>query len=222
MEVFPFLYETGHIISLVGAGGKSTVMDRLAKSCSERGMNVLVSTTTHIWKPQDGSWVCTMEQVKERWNRRQYAVVGLETADGKLAMLPMEELKTYMEQADLVFLEADGSKQMPLKVPSVHEPVLLPESDIVIAVCGMQSLGRPLKDVCFRLEEAEKLLKKNENDPVTEEDIACILTSEAGSRKLVGSRGYYVVFNQCDETTIEAAKRIALRIFLPYDILLRE
>ena len=41
-----------------------------------------------------------------------------------------------MELSDLVLVEADGSKRLPCKVPADHEPVLLPESDIVVAVLG--------------------------------------------------------------------------------------
>lgn len=49
----------------------------------------------------------------------------------------------------MVLLEADGAKRMPCKVPAAHEPVLLPESDIVLTVAGLSALGRPLREVCF-------------------------------------------------------------------------
>ena len=44
-----------------------------------------------------------------------------------------------MELSDLVLIEADGSKRLPCKVPADHEPVLLPESDIVVAVLGLSA-----------------------------------------------------------------------------------
>jgi probable selenium-dependent hydroxylase accessory protein YqeC len=128
----------------------------------------------------------------------------------KLSMLPVEQLAEYMELADIVFLEADGSKRLPLKVPSDKEPVLLPQCDIVIALCGMSCLGHTLQEKCFRLAEAEALLGKGAQEVITEDDIARILTSDRGSRKLVGSRTYYMVLNQCDDAEqLEAAGRIA-------------
>jgi hypothetical protein len=76
---------------------------------------------------------------------------------------------------------------------------LITESDVVIAVCGLSSLGKSLEEGCFRLAEAEKLLMKSRADMITEADIACILTSCQGGRKQVGKRRYYMVLNQCDD-----------------------
>lgn len=75
-EAFPFLAETGHTVSLVGAGGKTTLMFILADFCCKRGMKVLVSTTTHILKPEDGSYIENEKQLWDRWNSGKPAVAG--------------------------------------------------------------------------------------------------------------------------------------------------
>ena len=46
LEALPFLGETGHVISLVGGGGKTTLLYALARHYSAQGQRVLVSTTT--------------------------------------------------------------------------------------------------------------------------------------------------------------------------------
>ena len=51
LEALPFLGETGHVISLVGGGGKTTLLYALARHYSAQGQRVLVSTTTHIRHP---------------------------------------------------------------------------------------------------------------------------------------------------------------------------
>ena len=51
LEALPFLGETGHVISLVGGGGKTTLLYALARHYSAQGQRVLVSTTTHIQRP---------------------------------------------------------------------------------------------------------------------------------------------------------------------------
>jgi probable selenium-dependent hydroxylase accessory protein YqeC len=235
VEAFPFLKEKGHIISLVGAGGKTTLMMSLAELCSNMGMKVLVSTTTHIVKPGDGTYVNTMTDAYDRWNSGQVVVVGSElnpeleaevSADfhveenkiksdddksvcWKLAMLPEEILDEYMRQADIVFLEADGSKRKPLKVPNSTEPVIIDKSDIVIALCGLSSLGQTFGTSCFRLKETENLLHKSPEDIITEEDISRIMTSGQGAKKTVENRKYYIVLNQCDN---EAEKNSACSI----------
>jgi len=87
---------------------------------------------------------------------------------------------------------------MPCKVPAAHEPVLLPESDIVLAVAGLSALGRPLREVCFRLEQACALLGAAPETLLTPELLAKLLASEQGERKLVGNRRFSVVLNQAD------------------------
>ena len=50
-KIFPFLAEKGHVISLVGGGGKTTLMYNLAAHCARKGWRVLAATTTHIMQP---------------------------------------------------------------------------------------------------------------------------------------------------------------------------
>ena len=47
----PFLAEKGHIVSLVGGGGKTTLLYAMADHCARKGWQVLVATTTHIRQP---------------------------------------------------------------------------------------------------------------------------------------------------------------------------
>ena len=164
---FPFLAEKGHVVSLVGGGGKTTLLYAFARHCAAKGWRVLVSTTTHIRQP-GAHYAADEAALAALWAAGQYAVAGVPAEQGKLTVLPPEQLTRWMAQADIVLLEADGAKRMPCKVPAAHEPVLLPESDIVLAVAGLSALGRPLREVCFRLEQACALLcacPRNASDP---------------------------------------------------------
>lgn len=193
-----FLDGSRHVISLVGAGGKSTVMYELADFLAQAGKKVLVSTTTHIFKPADGSYAADQEAVQALWDRGRYAVIGTEAAENKLTG-NMPFLAQLLQEADFVLLEADGAKRHPCKVPAEHEPVLLPISDIVIGVLGMDAVGQKLHDCCFRLAEAQALLQVGADHVLTEADAAKILLSEQGTRKNVGSRKYYIILNKCDD-----------------------
>ena len=52
-----------------------------------------------------------------------------------------------------------SAKGLPCKAPAAHEPVLLPQSDNLLAVAGLSALGRPLEQaVCFRAPLAAALL----------------------------------------------------------------
>lgn len=235
-DAFPFLKESGHIVSFVGGGGKTTLMYLFAGYCSQRGMRTLVTTTTHIFRPDASVFAENKDQVLQLWKKGSYAVVGAaeqgadkdsETGEElsfiagtaglkgmkkngqkreKLRRLPKQELQQYFALADIVLIEADGAKGFGCKAPAEHEPVLLPECDIVIGLAGINALGQSLRDACFRTEKAMELLQvTEETHRLREEDLAKILCSDAGGRKLVGSRTYYAVLNQCDTKQRRAA-----------------
>lgn len=194
----PFLTEKNHIISIVGAGGKTTLMYALAERFVQNGARTLVSTTTHIYRPEERLWAKSPKEVRALWAGGTYAVAGLAAGEGKLKSLPQRELERCMRMADIVLLEADGAKKMPCKVPAAHEPVIPDVSDIVIGVMGMSAYGRPAGEVCFRQELAAQLFGLAPQDIMTAERMAKILASREGTRKAVGDRDYYVVLNQCD------------------------
>ena len=51
LREFPFLRETGHVVSIVGAGGKTTFIDLLASCCADLGKTSVITTTTRILRP---------------------------------------------------------------------------------------------------------------------------------------------------------------------------
>ncbi len=213
-KVFPFLQEKNHVISLVGGGGKTTLMYFLADRFSRKGCRTIVTTTTHIFMPeQAGRYAKDCEQAVRLWEDGSYAVIGSPAEHGKLTMPSGDLLHSCMELADIVLAEADGAKRLPCKVPAEHEPVILPESDVVIGVMGMKAFGKSLKDVCFRYEHAMRLLKtESEGHCLTAEDMAQILSSESGTRKYAGQCAYYAAVNQCDTQEQRQAGREILKM----------
>ena len=197
---FGFFAGSGRVISLVGGGGKTTLMYFMASTCAREGKKVLVSTTTNIFLPNRAFYAASEAEVEALWAEGKIAVIGTPLREkGKLAAPEEAFLNRMLRKADVAFLEADGSKRLPCKVPREGEPVLHPESDVVIAVFGLSALGRPLKDVCFRKELATELLGVEETHLLTEEDAARLLSASWGARKDVGNRRFCVVLNQCDD-----------------------
>lgn len=188
-----------HNICLVGGGGKTTVMYELAAALAAGGRRVLVLTSTHILRPVDGSFAADVPAVQNLWQQRRYAVIGTpELSTGKLTAPPQDLYEALQLQADVILCEADGSRHHPCKVPAEHEPVLWPDSDIVLAVAGMDALGRPLAQACQRPQLAAELLGCGAEKILDEQMLAALLLSEQGSRKNVGTRTYYIVLNKCD------------------------
>lgn len=188
-----------HNICLVGGGGKTTVMYELAAAWAACGCKVLVLTSTHILQPADGRFAADAAAVHNLWQQRRYAVIGTpEFATGKLTAPPQDLYEALQLQADVILCEADGSKHHPCKAPAAHEPVLLPDSDIVLAVVGMDALGCPLAQACQRPQPAAAFLGCSLDSVIDEQMLAALLLSEQGSRKNVGTRGFYIVLNKCD------------------------
>ena len=202
-QLFSFLTKDRHCLSFVGAGGKSSLMEAMAIWGTKQGKKVLVTTTTHIFRPEPEKLAQTADDLERIWSAGDWVVIGeMEMKQPqKLKMPDRDWMRQAMALADLVLIEADGSKRLPCKVPAAHEPVILSETELVVAVLGLSALGRPLKECCFRLEEAEKLLEVDEDHLLSCEDMAKILVSEGGLRKGVGGRKYVAVLNQCDDDT---------------------
>lgn len=235
-EAFPFLKSENGIISLVGGGGKTTAMYYLAGRLAKQGKRVLVSTTTHIEKPDESILARREEDIHSLWQKGSFAVFANpeypsdgERKSGK-ALPPSERygkklrcpdlalLRQYMNLADFTILEADGAKHMALKVPREGEPVILPETGIVIGVMGLDAIGHPVSEACFRHALAEELLHVPPDHILNETDAAAILLSDRGTRKDVRDRKYFVLLNKCDsEERRESGERIAARISGPAD-----
>jgi len=195
-----------HTICLVGGGGKTTVMYELSAAWADCGRRVLVLTSTHILRPVDGSFAADVPAVQNLWQQRRYAVIGTpELATGKLTAPLQSVYEALKLQADVILCEADGSRHHPCKVPAEHEPVLLPDSDIVLAVAGMDALGHSLAQACQRPQPAAALLGCSLDSVIDAQMLVALLLSEQGSHKNVGTRTYYIVLNKCD--LIKAAQQ---------------
>lgn len=202
-----------HNICLVGGGGKTTVMYELAAAWADCGRKVLVLTSTHILCPADGSFAADAAAVHNLWQQRRYAVIGTpELSTGKLTAPSQDLYEALQLQADVILCEADGSKHHPCKAPAAHEPVLLPDSDIVLAVVGMDALGCPLAQACQRPQPAAAFLGCSLDSVIDEQMLAALLLSEQGARKNVGARAYYIVLNKCD--LLKAAQQEEMRRLL--------
>ena len=214
-----FLAGRGRVISLVGGGGKSTVMLFLAQTCARQGKRVLVTTTTNIFQPAPSVYAETAEQIQALWDRGSIAVIGTPIpGKGKLKEPDPALLRWAMDRADIVLIEADGSKHCPIKVPREGEPVLLPRCDTVLAVMGLSAIGQPLRNVAFRLPEVTRLLGVEEDHILTEEDAARILSSSFGGRKSVGDRQFCVVLNQCDDGPRRRSANLIAQYLARYDV----
>ncbi|MEG2252157.1 MAG: selenium cofactor biosynthesis protein YqeC [Clostridia bacterium] len=202
------------VTALVGGGGKTTLLRRLAAELSARG-RVLCLTTTHMYPPQ-GGYVRSPapEELARAFSRVHAITIGEPTDGGKLGR-PLGNLQALLATADYALIEADGSHGLPLKAPAEHEPALPGDEALVIALAGASGIGKLIEEAAHRPALYAALLHKRQTDPVTPEDAAFVLQHEHGQRKNVRKR-FMVVLNQCEsESALEAARQCAARLHDP-------
>lgn len=150
-----------YVIALAGAGGKTSLIRRLAWEGRKRGLKVLAVTTTHMYRPgRCGALGGSRRQVEELLSKEGLAVAGLPAGEEKISFVGEALYREICPLAGLVLVEADGSRRLPVKAPRQGEPVIPQNADLILAVSGVSALGRPGEEVCFRRREAEGLLGK--------------------------------------------------------------
>lgn len=168
------------VTSVIGGGGKSTLLEVLALELAPA--SVILCTTTHMFPPRTVATADTTDEgaVRARLAERGALCLGTWGADGRLRTpaLPMERLAAL---ADYVIVEADGSRQLPLKAHAPHEPAVPPESSRTVWVVGLSGLGRPIREVAHRPERFAALAEATVDDLATPERVARVIDREANS-----------------------------------------
>ncbi|MGH7929204.1 MAG: selenium cofactor biosynthesis protein YqeC [Candidatus Binatia bacterium] len=216
------------MVSLIGAGGKTTTLFRLAKELREKGGKVLVTTTTKIFKPAKPhvERLFLVQDVnafiKESKNIARPAVIGAGHGvddDGQLLGLPAPWLDDIEKSAefDAILVEADGAASRFFKVPSEMEPVIPKLSRLVIWLMAIKVLGKPLDaNSVHRAERAIALLGVALGTRLTPEHIVHLLAHREGCLKGIPESSRKVaLINQADSPEEIAAAQKLARALLP-------
>lgn len=217
----------GEHIALVGAGGKTRLARRLIEEARARGWTAVFTTTTRILPPEGLRLVVGMEALHENTLRESGALCVTacwlpewdDTAAGrqqKLGGFSREQVDRLADflKPDLLVVEADGSRHLPLKAPAAHEPQIPPSTTLVLVLAGLSSLGRPLDArTVHRPERVAALtgtLLGTRIDPAL---IAGVLGHPEGGRKGVppGARAV-AVLTQADVRRRPAGREVARRL----------
>ena len=169
---------SARLISLVGAGGKTSLMFALAREFAGSGERVLVTTTTKIASSEaDGPWpsfgASTAAGIVGQAGAAASPVIAYHhelAGAGRLQGFDPAIVDELARDGTFarILVEADGSARRPLKAPASHEPVVPPATDAFIAVAGLNGLGRPLhEDNLFRPEIWQRITNDSAGDPIT-------------------------------------------------------
>jgi probable selenium-dependent hydroxylase accessory protein YqeC len=182
------------VASFVGAGGKTTLMFRLARELAHSGKRVLTTTTTRIYRPEpDQCRAVFCSRSPKELVRAGRALLGYTPhctlarkhlyAEGKLEGVEPGTVEELFQAGlfDWILVEADGAARKPLKAHAEHEPAIPGASTDVIGLLGLDGLGVPLDaSVAHRPEVFSRTTGLPLGAAVTERALAEILTSVQG------------------------------------------
>ena len=198
------------MISLVGAGGKTTLMFTLAGELAGRPSRVVTTTTTKIYppRPEESPWIVTGQadlfpRLREGLRRHGRLTWAADLGpQGKLRGVSPADLARLWSQnwVDHIIAETDGAARKPIKAPREREPLVPPETTIFLSVFGLSALGKPLnRDTCFQPERISRLTGFPAESLITGDLLVRLAVHPLGGLKgrKPGMRAVCVL-NQCD------------------------
>jgi probable selenium-dependent hydroxylase accessory protein YqeC len=209
------------VVSLVGGGGKTSAMFALGRLFTRRGLRVLAATTTRILDPETASEregrlfgkVVALGDPASREGRKILSdaesplVLGSRHEGEKLCGVDPAAIDAVADLFDLVIVEADGSRGLPIKAPASHEPVVPASSCAVIGVVGLDALGRPMNErVVHRPELFGPLVGCAHGERITAAHVARLAASPLGLFKGAPAKARRIVLlNKADLVASESA-----------------
>jgi probable selenium-dependent hydroxylase accessory protein YqeC len=227
----------GGVVSLVGAGGKTSLMFRIARELSRAGALVLTTTTTKILMPgqNQSSKVIVSNSLEEILRKSGMLIKDVPhitaASEVRTAKVDVKSRQTQLGQRrkligfqpefidalchagvfNWILVEADGAAGKPLKAPDPHEPVIPKSTARLIAVLGLDGVGKPLdNESVFRPHRFAEITGLRQGDIVNAADCVATIIHESGIMKSAPGAAERLVFlNKADRPDrLEAARKI--------------
>jgi probable selenium-dependent hydroxylase accessory protein YqeC len=148
---------SGDVVAFVGAGGKSSAILAVAGELAEAEMTFLVAPTTKMFvnEAEKIGPLVTSEDVDELRAKAEEVlsdgVPGVVVGSGLLSKnriggVEPAAISSLAALADVVLVEADGSRRRPIKGTAEHEPALPEAATLVVAVGSIRAFGMPVDE----------------------------------------------------------------------------
>jgi molybdenum cofactor cytidylyltransferase len=210
-------------IAFVGSGGKTTALFQLARQLPSP---VIVTATSHL-----GSWqfhhadrhlrtdrVTSLEELE---HGLQGVILLTGEVEGNRSRPINEHVLNWLYQfcgyhAIPLLIEADGSRQKPLKAWAEHEPPIPGFVKQVVQVVGLTGLGMPLTgENVHRPEAFSTISGLHMGDIITAAAVQRVLMDPSGGLKNIPARARrLMILNQADTEDLQAVANGMVRPLL--------
>jgi molybdenum cofactor cytidylyltransferase len=217
-------WQRKEVVALVGGGGKTSVMFRLARELTAHGLRVVTTTTTRIFVTQmaaapfhliaqdEDALLAYLPRALQQ-HGHVLIVGGIDVAQNKAYGIEptLVERIVALPSVDAVIIEADGARMKPFKAPAQHEPVIPSCTTLVVPMAGIEAVGRPLDAASVhRPERIAALTGAALGDPITPEMVATVLAHpEGGRRGVPPGAGVVPLLNKVETRELATARQVA-------------
>ena len=217
--------ELSSCVAFVGAGGKSSAIFNLAK---ELPTPVIVTATTHLgtWQTSlaDSHIISNDSDAKVQFNSDPDGIILITgEIEGDRTKPINNDLLVWLNsfcraRAIPLLIEADGSRQKPLKAWAEHEPPIPSFVDHVVQVVGMKGLGKILSsESVHRAEIFSELSNLKDGETITSKAVTRVLIHKNGGLKNIPSKARRsVLLNQADTSETQSVAHTMTDALLPH------
>ena len=219
-------------ISLIGAGGKSTLFSLLARELYQENKKLVLTTTTHMFSSQlilPYKEAALIENNDEKVIEKKINYVFKERRIFELILVQHRKKDDFGEKvsgpspfflnkfwnlqyADYFLIEADGARGRPIKAPAAHEPVVCESTTDVIGVIGIDALGLSLSEKnVLRPKLFSQLTGLKMGKRITLREIATLICHPYGLLKNIppNARMHLFINKVDDDSKKQSAKQLA-------------
>jgi probable selenium-dependent hydroxylase accessory protein YqeC len=178
--------DNGDLVSIVGAGGKTSLMFTLAEELKEDS-KLLVTTTTKIFVPNKEQYdfmAIGPEEFQEiRCSNKNgiYVYGNSVNEEGKIVGISIDVLNDQLSCFDYILAEADGSKGKPIKGWNMTEPVVSSKTMKTIGILSIESIGKEINEKnVHRVSEFLNITNAKKDGIISIENILSIIFHPSG------------------------------------------
>jgi len=205
------------IVCAVGAGGKKSLLKRLALDNAVNGRVAITATVyTTYFQEHLGFGIALDEEERlpaavaalDRNQSVAYAQPG--EKPGRRGPVSYATLERIHREGEFLatYVKADGARMRMVKAPRDDEPALPPFATTVIPIVSVQAAGEPLTSrIAHRVDCVAEIAGLAENDTLTPTHLGRLLASPAALLKGTAGKPVCPVINMVDDAAREAQAR---------------
>lgn len=201
------------VVSIVGAGGKTSFMFNLAQELKPDN-KVLLSTTTKIYVPTIKQYdfmsigkknflrCCTSSK------KGIYIYGNAINNETKITGLNEEVLLKKLYDFDYILIEADGSKGKPLKGWRENEPVIFKGTNMTVGIIDIACLGKKINsNNIHRVDKFLEITHSHLNEKVSLNHLLPLILHPNGLfKKALGEKILFI--NKVEDTNLTVLSKI--------------